>query len=149
MTGRMPLIAGNWKMHKTVAEAQAFLAGLLPLLSGAEGVEVAVCAPFTALRALVDSARGSRLRVFAQNGGCINAVVLNTSCSMFDDAWVGAFLDAGAIAYVLIVQLVLFLFESSFEGTVLRVLFYLSIGLAVALLRAIERESGATVAAGP
>ena len=52
---------------------------------------------------------------------------------------------AGVIAYALMVQLVLFLFESSFEGTVLRVLFYMSIGLAVGLLRAAEREPAGTV----
>ena len=67
MTDRTPFIAGNWKMHKTVAEAEAFVAGLLPLVSSAEGVDVAVCAPFTALGALVDSIRGSRVQVFAQN----------------------------------------------------------------------------------
>ena len=48
---------------------------------------------------------------------------------------------AGVIAYALMVQLVSFLFESSFEGTVLRVLFYLSVGMAAALLRSAERES--------
>ena len=64
---RRPLIAGNWKMHKTVAEAEAFVAALLPLVSSAEGADVGVCAPFTALGALVDSTRGSRLAVFAQN----------------------------------------------------------------------------------
>ena len=64
---RRPLIAGNWKMHKTVAEAEAFVAALLPLISSAEGADVGVCAPFTALGALVDSTRGSRLAVFAQN----------------------------------------------------------------------------------
>jgi hypothetical protein len=56
---------------------------------------------------------------------------------------------AGIIAYTLIVQLVLFLFESSFEGTVLRVLFYMSIGLAAGLLRSLEREPEATMDAGP
>ncbi len=64
---RTPLIAGNWKMHKTVAEAEAFVAGLLPRVSSADGVDVAICAPFTALGALVDSTRGSRVQVFAQN----------------------------------------------------------------------------------
>lgn len=48
---------------------------------------------------------------------------------------------AGVIAYTLLAQLVSFLFESSFEGTVLRVLFFLSIGLATALLRSSEEES--------
>jgi triosephosphate isomerase (TIM) len=64
---RTPLIAGNWKMHKTVAEAEAFVAGLLPRVSTAVGVDVGVCAPFTALGPLVDSTRGSPLLVFAQN----------------------------------------------------------------------------------
>ena len=64
---RTPLIAGNWKMHKTVAEAEAYIQGLLPRVSTADGVDVAVCAPFTALQALVDSVRGSRVEVYAQN----------------------------------------------------------------------------------
>src|SRR5436305_14019652 len=63
---RTPLIAGNWKMYKTVEEAEAFIAALLPRASTASGVEVAVCPPFTALAAMVDSARGSRVEVFAQ-----------------------------------------------------------------------------------
>jgi hypothetical protein len=50
---------------------------------------------------------------------------------------------AAIIGYTLLVQLVSFCFESSFEGTVLRVLFYLSIGFAVALLRAVENEAPA------
>ncbi|MGZ4715052.1 MAG: triose-phosphate isomerase [Acidimicrobiia bacterium] len=66
-TARTPFIAGNWKMHKTVAEAEAFVAGLLPRVATADGVDLAVCAPFTALGALVDSTRGSRVQVFAQN----------------------------------------------------------------------------------
>lgn len=64
---RTPFIAGNWKMHKTVAEAEAFIAGLLPRVSTADGVDVAICPPFTALQAMVDSTRGSRVEVYAQN----------------------------------------------------------------------------------
>ena len=64
---RLPLIAGNWKMNKTVAEAEAFIQALLPRVSTADGVAVAVCPPFLALQAMVDSARGSRVQVVAQN----------------------------------------------------------------------------------
>jgi triosephosphate isomerase len=64
---RTPLIAGNWKMHKTIAEAEAFIQGLLPRVSSGSGVDVAICVPFTALAAMVDSARGSRVAVYAQN----------------------------------------------------------------------------------
>jgi triosephosphate isomerase len=65
--GRIPLIAGNWKMHKTVDEAEAFIQALLPRVSTADGVDVAICPPFTALQAMVDSTRGSRVEVYAQN----------------------------------------------------------------------------------
>jgi triosephosphate isomerase len=64
---RTPLIAGNWKMNMTVAEAEAYIQGLLPRLSGVETVDVALCVPFTALQAMVDSARGSRVEIYAQN----------------------------------------------------------------------------------
>jgi triosephosphate isomerase len=64
---RTPFVAGNWKMHKTVAEAEEFISALLPKVSSAEGVDVAICPPYTALQAMVDSARGSRVRVYAQN----------------------------------------------------------------------------------
>jgi triosephosphate isomerase len=63
---RAPLIAGNWKMNKTVAEAEAFVAALLPRVSTADGVDVGLCVPFTALQAVVDSTRGSRVEVYAQ-----------------------------------------------------------------------------------
>jgi triosephosphate isomerase len=64
---RTPLIAGNWKMHGTIAEADDRVASLLPRISTTEHVDVAVCTPFTALQAVVDASRGSRLSVFAQN----------------------------------------------------------------------------------
>jgi triosephosphate isomerase len=64
---RTPLIAGNWKMHKTIAEAEAFVQGLLPRVQGLQGVDVAVCPPYTALQAVVDSVRGSGVAVYAQN----------------------------------------------------------------------------------
>jgi triosephosphate isomerase (TIM) len=63
---RTPLIAGNWKMHKTIAEAEAFSQVLLPRVSSATA-DVGICPPYTALQAMVDSARGSRVEVFAQN----------------------------------------------------------------------------------
>ncbi len=63
---RTPFIAGNWKMHKTVADAEAFIQALLPRVSSVDGVEVGICPPFLALPAMVDSARGSRVQVFAQ-----------------------------------------------------------------------------------
>jgi triosephosphate isomerase (TIM) len=64
---RTPLIAGNWKMYKTEAQAEEHIQGLLPRVSSVSGVDIAVCVPYTDLRAMVDSARGSRVEVYAQN----------------------------------------------------------------------------------
>ena len=51
---RTPLLAANWKMHKTIAEAEEYVAALLPRVSTADHADVAICAPFTALAALVE-----------------------------------------------------------------------------------------------
>jgi triosephosphate isomerase len=64
---RKPLIAGNWKMHGTIAEAEDRVASILPRIATSEHVDHAVCVPFTALQAVVDSSRGSLLNVYAQN----------------------------------------------------------------------------------
>ena len=63
---RTPFIAGNWKLNKTIAEAESFIQGLLPRVAAADGVEIAICPPFLALQAMVDSARGSQVGVYAQ-----------------------------------------------------------------------------------
>ena len=64
---RIPLIAGNWKMYKTEVQAEEYIQALLPQVSAVDGVEVAICVPYTDLRAMVESARGSRVEVYAQN----------------------------------------------------------------------------------
>jgi triosephosphate isomerase len=64
---RLPLVAGNWKMHKTNAEAEEFIQAFLPRISSVTGIDVAICPAFLALPAMVDSTRGSRVAVYAQN----------------------------------------------------------------------------------
>ena len=64
---RTPYIAANWKMHKTIAEAEAYIQALLPQVGAIDDVEIAICPPYTALQAMVDSARGSSVQVYAQN----------------------------------------------------------------------------------
>jgi len=66
-TGRRPLVAGNWKMHKTAAEARDFCAALGGMVDAAASVDVAVCPPFTALRASADALAGTPIAVYAQN----------------------------------------------------------------------------------
>lgn len=63
---RIPLIAGNWKMFKTKAEAQTFAEEFKKLYQGTD-VQAAICAPFTNLEALVDAFQGTGIQVGAQN----------------------------------------------------------------------------------
>jgi triosephosphate isomerase len=64
---RTPLIAGNFKMFKTVAETVAYVAALRVMITEAKGVEVVIAPPFTALAAAAESARGSAIAVAAQD----------------------------------------------------------------------------------
>lgn len=63
---RTPIIAGNWKMFKTVPEAQAFIEGIKGKAE-VEGVESVICAPFTNLPALVEAVKGTSIKIGAQN----------------------------------------------------------------------------------
>ena len=64
---RKPVIAGNWKMYKTQAEARAFFAAFKPLVAAANHCEIAIAPPFTALAAAVEAARGSAVWIAAQD----------------------------------------------------------------------------------
>lgn len=64
---RKPMVAGNWKMFKTAAEARALIGELLPGLAGIDGVERVICPPFTALAAAAELLQGSPVRLGAQN----------------------------------------------------------------------------------
>jgi len=64
---RRPLVAGNWKMNKTGAEASSYCERLLALAAGGEPpAEVAVCPPFTALERVASELAGSTVWVAAQ-----------------------------------------------------------------------------------
>ncbi len=64
---RRPVIAGNWKMYKTIAEAVEFIRALKPKVAGANHCEVVVAPPFTALQAVTEAAAGSNIKVSAQD----------------------------------------------------------------------------------
>jgi triosephosphate isomerase len=64
---RKPLIAGNWKMFKTVHETVAHITELRRTLKDVINADVVVAPPFTALAAAADRARDSRIAVSAQN----------------------------------------------------------------------------------
>jgi triosephosphate isomerase len=64
---RTPLVAANWKMHKTRAEAAAFLDEFLPGAARLAAVEIAICPPFTALATAIERCGGTAVTVAAQN----------------------------------------------------------------------------------
>jgi triosephosphate isomerase len=64
---RTPFIAGNWKMNKTIAEAESFIQAVLPKIGAVDDVDIVICPTYLALQAMVDSARGSSVQVYAQN----------------------------------------------------------------------------------
>lgn len=63
---RIPLIAGNWKMYKTTAEARAFAEEFSKMYRDTD-VRAAICAPFTHLTALKEAFAGTNVKVGAQN----------------------------------------------------------------------------------
>jgi triosephosphate isomerase (TIM) len=65
-TPRTPLMAANWKMHKTIEETEAFLADFLPRAEN-PGPEIVICPPFPSLNIAVELCLQSRVRVAAQN----------------------------------------------------------------------------------
>ncbi len=63
---RIPLIAGNWKMYKTTAEAKTFAEEFSKLYKDTD-VRAAICAPFTQLVALKEAFAGTNVKLGAQN----------------------------------------------------------------------------------
>lgn len=63
---RIPIIAGNWKMHKTINEAVQFVNDIKEKVQGTD-VEVVICAPFTILLSLKEATAGSNIKLGAQN----------------------------------------------------------------------------------
>src|SRR5207248_6554313 len=64
---RIPFIAGNWKMFKTVHEAVVFVKELRSAVKDVADVEIVVAPPFTAVHAVAEAARNSNIGVAAQD----------------------------------------------------------------------------------
>lgn len=64
---RVPLIAGNWKMHKTVGEAVSFVEELRVKVAGLDRIEVIVCPPYTAIYEVARTLMGAKVGVGAQD----------------------------------------------------------------------------------
>ena len=64
---RRPIIVGNWKMHKTTAEAVALVKALRSSVAQVHDVDIGVAPPYTALMVVAEALRGSTIFVTAQN----------------------------------------------------------------------------------
>ncbi|MDF2874126.1 MAG: tpiA [Sporomusa sp.] len=64
---RKPIIAGNWKMHKTAGEGVTLVEQLKNLTNTVTGVEIVICPPFTALAAIAGAVAGTNIGLGAQN----------------------------------------------------------------------------------
>lgn len=92
---RRPLIAANWKMFKTVAETEAFVAAFLPKLPPAPSADIVLCPPFPSLSRAVELLKGTAVAVGAQN--------LNENASgAYTGEISGGMVKATGAAYVII-----------------------------------------------
>jgi triosephosphate isomerase len=64
---RKPIIAANWKMHKTNKEAQLFIREFKPLIQENKEVDVVLCVPFTQLSTVAEELSGTSIALGAQN----------------------------------------------------------------------------------
>lgn len=64
---RKPIIAGNWKMNKTLSEAKSFAEEVKSLVPGQDKMESVICAPALFLQSLVENVKGSDVKIGAQN----------------------------------------------------------------------------------
>src|ERR1019366_883816 len=64
---RKPVIAGNWKMYKTIAETVEFFTQIKPLVADAKHCEMVIAPPFTALGRAAELGEGMGIAISAQN----------------------------------------------------------------------------------
>ena len=64
---RRTVIAGNWKMNFTPAEATAFINEIKPLVAGKDNCDIIFCAPYVTIAAAMEAAKGSNIKIGAEN----------------------------------------------------------------------------------
>jgi triosephosphate isomerase len=94
VSDRVPLIAANWKMHKTIAESEAFCAALLPLIEGSD-CEVVICPPFLAVPSVAEVCAGTAVAVATQT------MHFESQGAFTGEVSAPMLLDAGASAVIL------------------------------------------------
>jgi triosephosphate isomerase len=86
---RKPIIAGNWKMYKTIAEALDFAQAFKPLVVASTHCEIVIAPPFTAIKSVAARLDGSNIEIAAQDVAAEpgpGAFTGEVSASMIEDA---------------------------------------------------------------
>jgi len=92
---RKPIIAGNWKLHKNIAETAELIRSLRPLVRDAKDVQVIVAPVFTTLAAARSALEGSAIALAAQNCSC------ETQGAFTGEVSPGHLIDAGCSHVIL------------------------------------------------
>ena len=91
---RRPILAANWKMHKTASETHDFLTAFLPMIDGLDGREVVIAPPFTALAAASEVVKGNKLvslaaqNMYFEQEGAFTGEISSTMLREFGIKWV-------------------------------------------------------------
>ena len=64
---RKTVIAGNWKMNMTPSAARAFIKELAPMVAGKDKCDIVLCVPFVDIAAAVEAAKGTNIKIGAEN----------------------------------------------------------------------------------
>src|SRR3979490_1789623 len=64
---RRPIIAGNWKMYKTIAQTRSFFDEFRPLVAGSAHCEIVICPPCVRVQAASEVAYNTRIEIGGQN----------------------------------------------------------------------------------
>ncbi len=64
---RRRVIAGNWKMYKTLAETRAFFSAFTPLLANSKHCDIVIAPPFTAIATAAEAAKNTNIAISGQN----------------------------------------------------------------------------------
>ena len=64
---RRTVIAGNWKMNMTPADAKKFIAELAPMVAGMDKCDIVLCVPYVDIQTAVEAASGTNIKIGAEN----------------------------------------------------------------------------------
>ena len=64
---RIPLIAANWKLNKTIGETEGFISSFIPMVKGITDIDIVIAPPFTSLHTASGLLKGSNIKLAAQN----------------------------------------------------------------------------------